>query len=232
MKRLPLLLSVLAISASAQVTFNGTTYPNCSVTVTCGNSPAPAPAPAPPPPLPVTPPVGSCPAVEGTIVMQTMNPGGTNNYALDSLAYRNPPPGVQANGFPEATTPHNTVQVFPLSRTWPDGQPVTSAVVTFTDYIYFNLAGAQYEVSLSPCKGDFTSYKTAQTYHIPYNGTFTACGGVFGPSFSVRWGAEGNFMTCQIPANEQWYLNWRVVPGTCKTGYGKTCGQTFGVQRG
>jgi hypothetical protein len=225
--------AVRVVTGSADDRATAITSTFVAVTAPSG-TPAPTPLPT---PAPTSPPTGSC--YNGTqtipetsnIVMQTMYAGGTNNYVLDSRSYTNPVPGTQANGFPQATTVDNTVQVFPLPQTWPDGAPITAALLSFTDYIYFNLSGAQYEISLSKCKGDFSYYKTAQQYPIG-NDTYQPCGGLFGATASVRWSNQGNFLTCQIPTGEQWYMNWRPVPGSCPTNFGHTCGQTFYVPRG
>jgi hypothetical protein len=164
--------------------------------------------------------------------MQTMYMGGSNNYAFDSLAFVNPPAGTNFSGDAKATAPQDTVQVYPLPQTWPDGTPVTTATAFFASYIYYNLAGAQYEVAFSKCKGDFSYYKTAQAHFTYFGTSYEPCGIVWGADFNASWGTQGSYSSCQVPAGEQWYMNWRVVPGTCPTNAGRTCGQTFYVPRG
>jgi hypothetical protein len=152
------------------------------------------------------------------IVMQTMIAGGTNNYVFD--------------GTVNSTSPQGTIQVFPLPKVWLDGSPLTGASAVFASYVNVNLAGAVYEVSISKCKGDFSYYKTTQA-SVAYPGSnqvFYPCGLTAGADMSVGWSDTSSIYTCMVPANEQWYMNWRV--SNCPSGYGHTCGQTFYLPRG
>lgn len=183
-----------------------------------GNAPTPT-------PTPTTSPGASCVNAAGqtivepsNIVMQTMVAGGTNNYVFD--------------GTQNSTSPQNTIQVFPLPKAWLDGAVLTGAGINFASYVNVNLAGAQYEVSFSKCKGDFSYYQTPQA-SVAYPGStqvFYPCGLTAGADMNVGWSDMPSIYTCLIPANEQWYMNWRVK--NCPTNLGHTCGQTFYLPRG
>jgi hypothetical protein len=166
------------------------------------------------------------------MVMQTMYMAGTNNYAIDSLGFVNPPPGgARPNPFNVGTSsPAGSVQVFPLPTTFPGGAAVNTATAYFANWI-IAATGVQYEVGLSKCRGDFSYYQTATATNTDYApATFQPCGVVSGPDFVISWGTQGNYSTCQVNPAESWYLNWRIVPGTganCQYTTGHTCGQTF-----
>jgi hypothetical protein len=206
-------------------------FPN--ITVVPDPTPGPTPAPT---PAPTAPPSGQCVNaagvtvdVPGNIVMQPMFIGGSGNYVFDSSNYLNNGSATNPPS-PGATGPMNTIQVFELPKTWRDGSQVRLAQPVFGDYVLVN-NGASFEVAFSKCKGDFSYYKTPQA-SVTFPGgtqTFTPCGIVYGPNFSMAWGLQGDFLTCQVSATETWYMNWRVVPGTCPTGTGHTCGNVFSV---
>jgi len=211
---------------------NTYTYNMAAGSVTPTPTPAPTPSPTPTP----TSSGGTCVNSAGqsipipaNMVTQTMYIGGSNNYAFDSLGFVNPPSGTTFSGDARAPGPQDTVQVYPLPTTWPDQNPVVTARVSFATYIYYNLSGAQYEVAFSRCKGDFDYYHTAAA---KYAGVYEPCGIVWGADFNITWGINGGPSVCRVPQGEQWYMNWRVVPGTCPTNAGRTCGQTFYVPRG
>jgi hypothetical protein len=169
--------------------------------------------------------------------MQTMFAGGTNNYAFDSSNYVNDGrSGSLAPPDPNTSVPMNTIQVFELPKTWRDGGVLTYAQPQFSQTTLVNSIGAQYEVGLSKCKGDFSYYHTAQASYSFYAGgaQFTPCGTVAGDSYIIAWTTDPtrvDYQTCNVPVNETWYMNWRVVPGTCPTTTGHTCGQVFYVPR-
>jgi hypothetical protein len=165
------------------------------------------------------------------IVVQTMYMAGTNNYAIDSLAFVNPAPGAaRPNPFNVGTNaPAGSIQVFPLPTTFPGGAPVNTATAYFANWL-LAATGVQYEVALSKCRGDFSYYATATAANRDYAPlVFQPCGVVSGDTFNVSWGTQGSYSTCQVDAG-QWYLNWRIVPGTgalCVNTSAHTCGQTF-----
>jgi hypothetical protein len=166
------------------------------------------------------------------IVMQTMYMAGTNNYAIDSLLFVNPAPGAaRPNPFNVGTNaPSGSVQVFALPTTFPGGAPVNTATAYFANWI-IAATGVQYEVGLSKCRGDFSYYNSATAANRDYPPlVFQPCGVISGDTFNVSWGSQGSYSTCQVNPNEQWYLNWRIVPGTgsgCQFTSAHTCGQTF-----
>jgi len=170
--------------------------------------------------------------VPSNIVMQPIFPGGSSNYVFDSSNYVNSGSSINPSS-PGTDVPMNTIQVFTLPRTWADGNPVTYAAPVFSDYPLVNQVGMQIEVAFSKCKGDFSYYKTPQaSVTLPgSNQAFTPCGIVYGPNFSMAWGQQGDYLTCQVPAGETWYMNWRIVPGTFPTGTGHTCGHVFYIPR-
>jgi hypothetical protein len=209
---------------SASVDSSGNAFYSCGGIPTPNPVPLPAPAPTPvPAPVPAPAPTGTC-STPANMVMQTMYIGGTNNYAFDSLGFVNPPRGTRFNGDTRTTSPQNTVQVFPLPKTWPTGEATTHGSIIFTEYAGAYGIGTQYEIALSKCPGDFSYFETKAP----------ECGLIFGSDNGISWDSAntpGYSFACQIPANEQWYLNWRVVAGTC-VGYQPsrgTCGQVFGI---
>ncbi len=204
-------------------------------------TPAPTVTPA-PTPTPAA--AGTCTNSAGqvittpsNIVMQVMYAGGTNNYAYDSSNYVNDGrSGSMAPPDPNTTVPMNTIQVFELPKTWRDGGPLTYAQPSFSQTTLVNSIGAQYEVAFSKCKGDFSYYQTPQASYSFYPGgaAFVPCGLIHGDSFPVAWTTDptrADSSTCVVPPSETWYMNWRVVPGTCPTTTGHTCGQVFSVPR-
>jgi len=210
------------------------------VTCTSGTTPTPTPTPTPSPtptptPTPTPSPTGgTCTNLAGAtitipanIVNQPLYMGGTNNYALDSSHYTNPAPGTPFNGNTGATTPENTIQVFKLPTTWPAGAPVNVASAYFAPWL-INASGVNFEVAFSNCPGDFSYYKTATAANTDFGIPLQVCGVAAGDTLVLNWGPVGSFTTCRIPPGTgDWYLNWRVVPGTCPTNLGHTCGQTF-----
>jgi hypothetical protein len=166
------------------------------------------------------------------MIMQPMFVGGTNNYVFDSDKYSNT---GRPNIDPAVVGAQGTTQVFELPKTWgAGGRAIDGAQVAFASYIVYSGAGAQYEVAFSKCKGDFSYYKSAQA-QVGYPGTtqtFQPCGVIWGSDMSVGWSIGGpSIYSCGIPAGETWYMNWRVVPGTCNNG-SYTCGQTFYIPGG
>jgi hypothetical protein len=163
--------------------------------------------------------------------MQTMFPGGTNNYVFDSNSFTNT--GTQYNAYPpQGQLPTGTIQIFELPRKWKDGAFLLGAQVQFASFISYSGGGAQYEIAFSKCKGDFEYYKTPQASVSAYGQTFQTCGIVWGADVSLGWSiGDASIYSCGIPAGETWYMNWRVVPGTCING-SYTCGQTFAIPRG
>jgi hypothetical protein len=160
--------------------------------------------------------------------------GGTNNYAFDSSANYN---ACTDGAKPGASSPANSVQVFPIPQTWPSNSnvqdPVGDAGIYFTSTTGVN--EATYEVTLSKCKGDFQYPDTAQASYTPpgSNAVYKPCRVVWGSDMQIFLSHDAaDFTHCKVTPGEQWYMNWRVVPGTCAVGTGFTCGQTFYVPRG
>jgi hypothetical protein len=193
-----------------------------AINVVADPTPTPSPTPSPTP----TPTGGSCmnPAGQlitapGTIKMQTMYMGGTNNYAVDDLNFVNPPPGTDANtilGRVTASAPAGSIQVFTVPKTWSDGiTPAPSVHVGFVDWL-LNGIGVQYEIALSTCPGDFSYYKTATAIDNSLIPGAQPCGVVSGPTVSLNWSPGGSFIACKtnVAPNATWYMNWRIVPGT------------------
>ena len=233
----------LATCANYQLTIGA----DGSLDVTClsgSATPPPTPPPSgtpPPTPPPTQPPTGggtTCVNSNGdtittpsNIVMQTMFVGGSINYVFDSSNYVNNGQSGAGAPSPGSSVPMNTIQVFELPRVWSsDNSPITHAHLTAGDYVLVN-NGSTYEVAFSKCKGDFSYYQSASASYPLFGLTFRPCGIQYGPNYSLDWGTQGDPNTCQIPANETWYLNWRVVAGTCPTGTGHTCGHIFNVTR-
>ena len=220
--------STVYVTLSSWLSGAGAWAANTYTYVGGGNAPTPTPSPT-PSPTPGPTPGATCINSAGqaitepsNIVMQTMVAGGTNNYVFD--------------GTKNSTSPQGTIQVFPLPKSWTDSSgatiPLTGATVLFASYVNVNLAGAQYEVAFSKCKGDFSYWDTTQA-SVAYPGSsqvFKPCGLTAGADMSVGWSDTPSIYTCLVPANEQWYMNWRVK--NCPTGMGYTCGQTFYLPRG
>lgn len=162
-----------------------------------------------PTPIPPTP----CPSPPGRVVMQTLYMSGTNNYAVDDVAFVNPPPGSPYAHNPlalvTAQAPAGSVQVFTLPKTWTDGSAATNGAIGFVDWL-LNGQGVQYEVALSQCVGDFTYYKSPQAAV----GGYYPCGIVSGPFININWTPQGQVNACKVDQSKTWYVNWRLVPGT------------------
>lgn len=219
------MLAELLLAVSLPCTINIDANGNASAS--CAGTPAPTPAPSPTPPPPAPAPYvpgGTCADVP--VVMQPMYMSGAINYVFDSANYTNSGSAIYPSN-PGTSAPQGTIQVFELPKTFKDGKPVTHAHITAGDYPLVD-NGATFEVAFSRCKGDFSYYKSTQASVTFFGTTYYPCGTVYGPNFSLDWGTQGDLNTCTIPAGETWYLNWRVVPGTCPSS-GHTCGHIFNV---
>lgn len=145
-------------------------------------------------------------------------------------------PGVNPNAYPFMDQPgHNTKTYdytqggtvvtwrIPKSMATEPPQPVKGGLIQFASQPAYNPIGATYEVSVSKCPGDFTTYKQ----QAPTQGYYS-CGGppadqVGSFNFQQSWGSAQQITVCGVPADETWYLNWRCSRGL----QGEPCGQTF-----
>lgn len=160
--------------------------------------PAPLPSPTPSPVPTPTP----APPPSVPTGMQVMYIGGKNNHVRGQ---------------------DRQVVIFPIPSNWPDndgvqgaGPPCMGGSCNFTTDPRLNPIGTKYEVCFSPTPGDF-SYPDPLAHFID------------GPTFNAGWSRQGpNAYVVYIPADQQWYMNWRAIdvpPGV-------VAGQTFFVPRG
>lgn len=210
----PLWAAALALTAlcagpaprAAVITFNGAscTYDFVTIdragnlTAQCAGTPTPSPTPTPAPTPAPTPTPSSCAGVNPDSY-PVMVPAGRNdhtyNYPSDSITWR-------------------------IRKADPFGNPMKGGALAFASEPLFNPIGSSYEVSISKCPGDFETYK-----QTPPTQGYYPCG--HAPDgfvdFAASWYPGGGVMTCAVPENEQWYLNWRCTRGPS----GLPCGQTF-----
>lgn len=84
----------------------------------------------------------------------------------------------------------------------------TKATGTFTSSDYPGTPSVVIEWAISPCKGDFTYYKTDAAKVIVRGVPMVVCGQQSGATGGVSWGTSS---TCQVKPG--WFVNYRIVSG-------------------
>jgi hypothetical protein len=191
---------IYSIPAQLPCTIDVNGVATCAGSITPPNPADPAPVPLPPQPTPTP---TSCPGVNPNAYPFMDQPGhNTHTYNY---------------------TQGGTTVTWRIRTTGPGGEPIHGGFIQFASEPSYNPIGATYEVSISKCPGDFTTYKQ----QTPTQGYYS-CGGppaaeVGSFNFQQAWSPSQSFSVCGIPENEQWYLNWRCTRGL----NGERCGQTF-----
>jgi hypothetical protein len=151
------------------------------------------------------PPPAGCPATPANVVVNSMAGQSVGQHVRDN--------------------PVGSIQSYPLPRTRASGAALTDAVIGYTPDTVWTPSSLGVEVSISKCPGDIAAYKALPPISN-FGVSFYPCGkNGGGEGLSLNWtmGQTGG-SACNVPAGEQWFINWRIVSG-CPAG--QACGQLF-----